>query len=311
MMRDANHRQKAEFIDRDKCIAYILQHQFVEDSADPNVQINELTNSPRNIADDKVRRAEQLKKLDDTEILKIYRAIKDEEAARRRISSAAMEPFLFFNQPSADADFAYWLDIEIWTPDQAAALSLGKEPSVVNADSMRGPLRSSKVRATYRNRSDAILSAVQARMLPENIQPRAFIAWATQKSWALPNELQSWAKRATYEQILNRVEHLESEIARLEDARKSAMTQSMDELDPRLQRTFYKIILTMAIARYEHRVSSNSRGPSQIVDDSEQILDDRLILKVDAVRDALQKAADYLGVTSNYLVPPKWIRIRK
>jgi hypothetical protein len=310
-MRDANHRQKAEFIDRDKCIAYILEHQFVEGSADHASQINKSMNSPQLMAYGEVRRTEHLEKLDDAEILRIYRTIKDQEAARRRTSYAAMEPFLFFNQPSADADFAYWLDIEVWTPDQAAALSMGKEPSVVNADSMRGPLRSSKVRFTYRNRSDAILSAIQAKILSENIQPRAFIAWATQKSWALPNELQSWANLATYEQVLNRVEHLEAEIARLEDVRKSAMTQSMDELDPRLQRTFYKIILTMAIARYEHRVGSNSRGPARIVDDSEQILDDRLSLKIDAVRDALQKAADYLGVTSNSLVPPKWIRIRK
>lgn len=310
-MRDANHRQKAEFIDRDKCIAYILEHQFVEESADPAAQINQSTNSPRLMAEGQVRRTEQLEKLDDAEILIIYRTIKDHEAARRRTSCAAMEPFLFFNQPSADADFAYWLDIEVWTPDQAAALSMGKEPSVVNADSMRGPLRSSKVRFTYRNRSDAILSAVQARILPENIQPRAFIAWATQKSWALPNELQSWANLATYEQILNRVEHLEAEIARLEDARKSAMTQSMDELEPRLQRKFYKIILTMAITRYEHRIGSNSRGPARIVDDSEQILDDRLVFKVDSARKALQTAADYLGVTSISLVAPKWTRIRK
>lgn len=310
MLRDSDHRKKAEFLSREACIGYIIEHQFELD-ADIDAQQFGISDDALKYGETEDFSPNSLNSLDDARILEIYRNIKDKEAARRFESYAEREPYLFFNQPSADADLSYWLDLEVWTAEQAAALSMGKEPSVVNEQSMTGPLRSSKVRFAYRNRSDAILSALQAGKLQTPIEPRAFISWALQKRWTIPIELQEWVNQATYEELSRKVYLLEAEVKRLSDMQKAAMAQSIDELDPRLQRTLHKMILGMAIARYSHRIGMNSQGPAHIVDDLEQLADDKLSLKVDAVRGVLKNAADYLDVSTSGVNAPKWIRIRR
>lgn len=309
-MRDAEARQKAEFIDRENCIAYILDAYFSAEYQYKNQITHTFTNSA-NVDWNEESYRNYINQLEDAEILDLYRNIKNKETSIRFEHYESIEQYLFFNQPSANADFEYWLSLDFWTGDQAAALSMGKEPSVVNSESMRGPLRSSKTRLTYRNKSDAVLSAILLGNLNEKIEPKTFITWAAQKNWDLPLILVNWAKIETYQDISQRAHQLEARIACLEEEKKILMTQSIDELDPRLQRTFFKMILTMAVARYEHRVGSNSRGPNHIVDDSAALSEDQLELKVDAVRGALQRAADYLGVTSIPTQTPKWHRIKK
>lgn len=72
-------------------------------------------------------------------ILQRYRAKeqaqRDAAAAAKKVKQAAkadeIEAALFYNQPSASADFDYWIKAEYWTFDEAVALLLGKAPTVV------------------------------------------------------------------------------------------------------------------------------------------------------------------------------------
>lgn len=62
-----------------------------------------------------------------------------EQARQRQLQKqklAAEAAKRFFNQPAATARFAVWCKIGFWTPDEAAALLLGRDPHVVNPESL-------------------------------------------------------------------------------------------------------------------------------------------------------------------------------
>lgn len=54
-------------------------------------------------------------------------AKKEKQAAK----ASEIEATLFYNKPSASADFEYWTKAEYWTFDESVALLLGKAPAVV------------------------------------------------------------------------------------------------------------------------------------------------------------------------------------
>jgi F0F1-type ATP synthase epsilon subunit len=77
-----------------------------------------------------------------------FKRLLSEARARQRVEAAqkvaqekaAKEAARFYNLASAVADFDHWCRAEYWTVDEAAALLLGKEPSVVNAASLHAEL---------------------------------------------------------------------------------------------------------------------------------------------------------------------------
>ena len=76
------------------------------------------------------RRAELLT-LSSDELQRLHAELKAEEQRQDAARAAAEEASRFYNQPQAEANFAFWLKVDFWTFDDAIALLLGKNPRVV------------------------------------------------------------------------------------------------------------------------------------------------------------------------------------
>ena len=126
---------------------------------------------------------------------------KKEQAQRDQV--AAAEQARFYNQPQARANFDFWLKVESWTVEEAAALLLGSEPSVVNQATLaaelqeeRGLLFREKPNApTKFHESFAQLRLLMSRAssLPKsNLRPADIVAWAREAGAVpLPSALDS------------------------------------------------------------------------------------------------------------------------
>lgn len=104
---------------------------------------------------------------------------------------------LFFHQASADADFAHWIKMPVWTLEEGISLSLGKNPHVVNWDSINGDwekyVRAALIRSPFRKdyarRRELVERALLVRDLVNPIRPEVFLTWAESTFDGVPAEL--------------------------------------------------------------------------------------------------------------------------
>jgi hypothetical protein len=104
-----------------------------------------------------------------------------EQLLQRRAKAEQEESARFFHQPGADADLAAWADMASWTPDQAAALLLGKEPTIVTWERVE-PL----VEYFPFARRFGHLRAQLGADLRFPARPAAVMAWAEPRGLAVP-----------------------------------------------------------------------------------------------------------------------------
>lgn len=304
-MPDRRTRRSPEILNREICINYIINDKFpIADVSTyaRGILIEECNDSHSDANEDIVSSEimEFRKTLDrksDGEILTLYRKTRDNRDLERNVENSNKEIFLFFNQPSAMADYEYWLDLDFWTADEAAALSIGRDPTVVNAQSMLGPLRSSPVRLKYRNRFDAVSAAITIGRLPEHFEPKLFIAWAIGKNWDLPDPIKELSLTPTRTELLQKIAELELKIDQLAHGQKSKKGISIDEMGTRAKQTFQKIILGLSIVEYDHNVGRNSRAAAAIEEALARSEYDELKVKRDTIRTILQEAALELDIS--------------
>ncbi|MBB3408025.1 hypothetical protein FHT87_001928 [Rhizobium sp. BK316] len=84
----------------------------------------------------------------------------------------------FFNKRIAEANWDYWSKISYWTPEEAAAISFGKEPNLVNLQSLRPYATNSIFVGSFCAQMELIRRATEAGQLLEKNTPEFFIAWA-------------------------------------------------------------------------------------------------------------------------------------
>jgi hypothetical protein len=109
----------------------------------------------------------------------------------------AEEKKLFFNQPNATADFSHWRKMALWHLDEAVALSLGKNPTIVKWETISKhgdryvpeAWDFSTLPKQYARHRDLVLRAKTAGQLSDPIKPAAFMAWAIEVLDHLPDEL--------------------------------------------------------------------------------------------------------------------------
>ena len=118
-----------------------------------------------------------------------FRKVSEEqqELKRREVESRE-ESARFFNQCIADADFQHWSKMDIWTCDEAVALSLSKAPQVVNFKTVEPFIVMSSFAKEYYQRHDMVRRAVVWRSLSDPCAPVDFLNWA-QKRFAMPSSL--------------------------------------------------------------------------------------------------------------------------
>lgn len=118
-----------------------------------------------------------------------------EDADLLRAKLKKEEQELFFNLPSATADLSYWAKMATWSLDEAVALSLGKNPTVVNSVRMSGERfvpeawSYSQFPKEYVRRRELALRASAAYELDDPVKPQRFLDWAVDHFDSIPAAL--------------------------------------------------------------------------------------------------------------------------
>ena len=134
----------------------------------------------------------ELLALPEPELQRQYVALLADQAAKRKADEVAKleraEAQRFYHQPDSQADFGYWMSLEYWTVDEAAALLPGKDPIVVNPRTLErevdngGGQSASGLRAPFVRRFHTLLHALQrARNLGgDQLRAKDVARWAVQ-----------------------------------------------------------------------------------------------------------------------------------
>ena len=102
-----------------------------------------------------------------------------------------------FDQPEADADFPFWMNMAYWNLQEAVALSLGKDPRLVNEKALRKIYLFDTLAfpKKYMKWGKWIRRAQQSGDLPKKIRPAEFSTWAAENNLEIPTELTDLIKR--------------------------------------------------------------------------------------------------------------------
>jgi len=132
-----------------------------------------------------------------TQLQDLIEKVRRDDAEAINAKSIEEDQALFFNQPHANADYAYWSRMAIWKLDEGIALSLGKNPADVNMDSLEGDggeyilaaLARSPFRKEYMRRYELVSRALAVHDLRDPTRPETFLTWALNTFDSVPAEL--------------------------------------------------------------------------------------------------------------------------
>ena len=110
-----------------------------------------------------------------------------EAVAKRELD----EKSRFFNWPSAAANFDHWSKAACWSLDEAVALALGRDPTVVSWDKLKSYVDISAFAGRYRALRDLTLRARTMQQLFDPVIPGVFLGWAKRNEIAYPTELEA------------------------------------------------------------------------------------------------------------------------
>lgn len=156
-----------------------------------------------------------------------------------------------FNHPDARADAGYWGKMAFWQPAEAAALSLGYEPTVVNLDTIKLYQATGSQAKAFAQRLMLIFRAVEKGTLGPQFSPPDFVDWAARIRLDLPRELRDAvaALAPVVQASDNDLGQLRQEIARLEIELAQYKIANKDP-HPRERTSLQKMVAAMAYAKY-------------------------------------------------------------
>lgn len=203
----------------------------------------------------------ELRAMSEGDIESLFRQQDENQAAAQKATHTSDDRFAFFNSKAAEARLEYWLRLPRWTIDEAVALSFGKDPSIVNREKLRAFPRhpDSPFCSEYLERLEFVERATEANVLAEPLAPTAFASWCRGQNIALPADMLSYKDGA------DELSTLRIECDRLRREMEKLQGQRYDEVAGRPKRsTLLKIIIGMAIARFEHRTEKSSSAVGMI-----------------------------------------------
>jgi len=221
---------------------------------------------PENVEAANQYRAE-LQALPVAEINQMVQAIVYAERDQMKQKIEASDDLAFFNQPHAEPDYKHWFDKGNWFRSEAAAISLGKCPYVVNQETLE-PFRLRSFFVEKFVERDLLLADTCAKFaLYGSIAPRDFVRWALNTGLEIPRELTD---------CLPKNDNSTSE------HNQSAKTRETNSL--------LKLIFGIARAQYSYDPSSTrSEVTKQICDDLDSV---GVSLAPKTIRKILKDAAD-------------------
>ena len=132
---------------------------------------------------------EELRALNSEALLALIADEHDKDRQAEMEQAAKLESERFFNKPTARAYYRSWVERNHWTLDEATALILGKDPKVVNWDSIDPIVHKSGFARRYESLRRQFLRARFDGMLFEPLVPADFLRYAKSIGFALPIEL--------------------------------------------------------------------------------------------------------------------------
>ncbi len=132
---------------------------------------------------------EELRALNSEALLALIADEHDKDRQAEMEQAAKLESERFFNKPTARAYYRSWVERNHWTLDEATALILGKDPKVVNWDSIDPIVHKSAFARRYESLRRQFLRARFDGMLFEPLVPADFLRYAKSIGFALPIEL--------------------------------------------------------------------------------------------------------------------------
>lgn len=132
---------------------------------------------------------DDLRNLSRAQILERAEAVAISEAEKKSKAQAEEEETQFFNLPGARADIDHWSRMSLWTLDQAVALSLDRDPRIVNWESIKRYRLQSNFVASFEARLMLVTSAKDAGQLWDCTYPNLFLAWARRMRFEVPAHL--------------------------------------------------------------------------------------------------------------------------
>ena len=94
-----------------------------------------------------------------------------------------------FDHPDARADPGHWARVAYWHPTEAAALSLGYDPKLVNSDTIKPYIEARSEAKAFDRQLMLISRAVDKGTLGQKFSPPDFVDWAARIKMELPREL--------------------------------------------------------------------------------------------------------------------------
>jgi hypothetical protein len=128
----------------------------------------------------------------------IQRLLADEsqkELAKRKARAELDESLRFFNRPSAACDSLHWSRMDYWAVEEAVALSLGKNPKLVNWETIEPFLVvdsngfTSTLAKEFDERLQVARRAVAMKKLHDPERPSNFIRWTERLNYLFPTQL--------------------------------------------------------------------------------------------------------------------------
>ncbi|WP_262272999.1 hypothetical protein [Microvirga yunnanensis] len=194
-----------------------------------------------------------------------------------RSSIEAKELFLNCEDDSGKADFKHWMIAAPWTAEEAACLSLGRDPRIVEARRVMNRPRS-KFKTELRERRFLVERALltgafghQETEATKLIRPEALLTWlkrnGLQPDKAFEDILAAHAASsspgsdraaidADRQALLDQVRTLEQELSSKRKEVEDLL--AINGFDPRSKRSYLKLILAMAMHRYRYRPGASS-----------------------------------------------------
>ncbi len=182
----------------------------------------------------------------------------------------------FYNHPTASVRYRYWVS-RAWRYDQAAAISCGKDPNIVNRHSMSRYVDIWPFATEFWNRRTTIRAWFEENDMAF-VAPTAFVNWATEYGHPLPQQLvdevaltaRSKTGPEPQESAEVLIRKLKTIKAELSQARREINSLSkelrLERLEnPKARRTYERLIYALAL-KFRFKAAGRSSAAANIRD---------------------------------------------
>ena len=175
----------------------------------------------------------ELRELNPDALLALIEDERDRDKQAELEEAAKLETERFFNKPTARAYYRSWVERNHWTLDEATALILGKDPKVVNWDSIDPLVHKSAFARRYESLRRQFLRARFDGMLFEPLVPADFLRYAKSIGFALPIQLDTLLQSNDEDRVRSQQRALdEIQLAKLRRAIEEAAAPRDPEPEP-------------------------------------------------------------------------------